>query len=359
MTDSLPSSAATAAAPLPIAWPDAERALAFGRWFDELAPRHRLDRASLHLASADASSRRYFRVAGAGGDSFIVMDSPAAEDSVAAFVRIGGLIRGAGLNGPRVLEQDMHLGFLLLDDLGDTQYLAALRQADHAGADTLMRDAIAALIQWQLKGDCGTLPPYDDALLRREIQLFPDWCVAREFGVVWTPKEQDTWQAVSQRLIDSALAQPQVAVHRDWMPRNLMVCAQNPGVLDFQDAVRGPITYDLASLLRDAFLSWDEEHELDWAVRYWQDARHAGLAVDPDFGEFWRQTEWMGLQRHLKILGIFCRLKHRDGKPHYSEDLPRFFNYATKVANRYGPLRALLHLLEPLTGTAVQAGYTF
>ena len=359
MTDFLPGTAAAPASRPPIAWPDAGRALAFDRWFDELAPRHRLDRASLHLASADASARRYFRVTGADGGSFIVMDSPAAEDSVAAFVHIGGLIRGAGLNGPRVLEQDTHLGFLLLDDLGDTQYLAALRQADHAGADALMRDAIAALVQWQLKGDCSTLPPYDDALLRREVQLFPDWCVAREFGVVWTPKEQEVWHTVSQRLIDSALAQPQVAVHRDWMPRNLMVCARNPGVLDFQDAVRGPISYDVASLLRDAFLSWDEEHELDWAVRYWQEARHAGLPVDADFGEFWRQTEWMGLQRHLKILGIFCRLKHRDGKAHYSEDLPRFFNYATKVANRYGPLRSLLNLLEPLTGNAVQAGYTF
>ncbi|MFL6699005.1 MAG: aminoglycoside phosphotransferase family protein [Vitreoscilla sp.] len=343
----------------PIAWADAEREQAFGRWFDQLAPRHGLDRATLHLASADASSRRYFRVSGPDGRSFIVMDSPAAEDSVAAFVHIGELVRGAGLNGPRVLEQDIHQGFLLLDDLGDTQYLAALRQADLAGADALMRDAIAALVQWQLRGDSSTLPPYDDALLRREIQLFPDWCVAKEFGIVWTPKEQETWQTVSQRLIDSALAQPQVAVHRDWMPRNLMVCERNPGVLDFQDAVRGPISYDLASLLRDAFLSWDEEHELDWAVRYWQEARHAGLPVDVDFGEFWRQTEWMGLQRHLKILGIFCRLKHRDGKPHYSEDLPRFFNYATKVANRYGPLRSLLNLLEPLTGAAVQAGYTF
>jgi len=359
MTDSSPGSAGAAVAPLPIAWPDAGRERSFMQWFDTLAPRHRLERATLHLASADASSRRYFRVASAGGGSFIVMDSPSADDSVAAFVRIGELIRGAGLNGPRVLEHDMQQGFLLLDDLGDTQYLAALRQADHAGADALMRDAIGALIQWQLRGDCSTLPPYDDALLRREVQLFPDWCVAREFGVVWTPKEQDVWQAVSQRLIDSALAQPQVAVHRDWMPRNLMVCERNPGVLDFQDAVRGPITYDLASLLRDAFLSWDEEHELDWAVRYWQDARHAGLPVDADFGEFWRQTEWMGLQRHLKILGIFCRLKHRDDKPHYSEDLPRFFTYATKVANRYGPLRSLLNLLEPLSGVAVQAGYTF
>ncbi len=359
MTD-LPSGppAASTSHP-PIAWDDEARRQAFEAWLAPLSARHALQAGTLHLASADASSRRYFRVAGAGGTSFIVMDSPAAEDSVAAFVRIGALVRDAGLNSPRVIEQDVHQGFLLLDDLGDTQYLHALRDADRDGADALMRDAIAALVQWQLRGDCATLPPYDDALLRRELQLFPDWCVAREFGVTWTAKEQAVWQTVSQRLIASALDQPQVAVHRDWMPRNLMVCAQNPGVLDFQDAVRGPITYDVASLLRDAFISWDEEHELDWAVRYWETARRAGLPVDADFGEFWRQTEWMGLQRHLKILGIFSRLKHRDGKPRYADDLPRFFGYATKVANRYGPLRGLLNLLEPLTGAAVAAGYTF
>ena len=356
MTDS-PSGAALASAP--IAWTDAEREQAFGRWLAELAPRHGLLPESLRLASADASSRRYFRIAGGAGASFIVMDAPDAPDSVAAFVRIGDLIRGAGLNAPRVLEQDGGQGFLLLDDLGDTQYLAALRDGGPAVADGLMRDAIGALVQWQRHGDTATLPPYDDAWLRREVQLFPEWCVGREFGVTWTAREHEIWQTVSQRLIDSALAQPQVAVHRDWMPRNLMVCAPNPGVLDFQDAVRGPIAYDLASLLRDAFISWDEEHELDWAVRYWQQARHADLPVDADFGEFWRQAEWMGLQRHLKILGLFCRLKHRDGKPQYSADLPRFFGYATKVANRYAPLRSLLNLLEPLTGVAVAAGYTF
>jgi N-acetylmuramate 1-kinase len=222
-----------------------------------------------------------------------------------------------------------------------------------------MRDAIAALVQWQRRVDPAALPPYDDALLRRELELFPTWCVERQFGLAWNDKERKTWAEVSQRLIDSALAQPQVAVHRDWMPRNLMVCAPNPGVLDFQDAVRGPITYDIASLLRDAFISWDEERELDWAVRYWDAARQAGLPVDADFGEFWRAAEWMGLQRHLKILGIFCRLKHRDGKPHYSEDLPRFFNYATRVANRYGPLRSLLNLLEPLSGKGLAVAYTF
>jgi aminoglycoside/choline kinase family phosphotransferase len=348
----------------PIDWPDATRAAAFRHWFDAVAPRHALDAATLRLASADASTRRYFRVDGAPATltpaiSCIVMDSPTADASVATFVRIGAQIREAGLHAPRVLEQDAAQGFLLLDDLGDQTYLAALEDAPQNVADALMRDALGALIQWQSKIDPATLPPYDDALLRRELQLFPEWCVAREFGVAWTPAEEAIWATVSQRLIDSALAQPQLAVHRDWMPRNLMVCEPNPGILDFQDAVRGPITYDLASLLRDAFLSWSEEQELDWAVRYWQQARRAGLPVDPDFGEFWRATEWMGLQRHLKILGIFCRLKQRDGKAHYRADLPRFFTYATRVANRYGPLRSLLNLLEPLSGHAVQAGYTF
>ncbi len=364
MTDPSSAPADAATPPSAIDWIDSGRAAAFDRWFQAIAPRHRLDPTTLRLASADASSRRYFRVAGARtgeatAPSFIVMDSPAAEDSVGAFIHIATLIRDAGLNSPRVIEQDAALGFLLLDDLGDTQYLAALQGAVPGRVDALMRDAIEALVQWQLRVDAASLPPYDDALLRRELQLFPEWCVTREFGQTWTDKEQAIWTTVSQRLIASALAQPQVAVHRDWMPRNLMVCEPNPGVLDFQDAVRGPITYDVASMLRDAFISWDEERELDWAVRYWALARKSGLPVDPDFGEFWRATEWMGLQRHLKILGIFCRLKHRDGKPHYSDDLPRFFSYATRVANRYGPLRSLLHLLEPLSGNTVKAGYTF
>jgi hypothetical protein len=153
-------------------------------------------------------------------------------------------------------------------------------------------------------------------------------------------------------LVDSALAQPRVAVHRDWMPRNLMVAQPNPGILDFQDAVQGPIAYDVASLLRDAFISWEEEQEIDWAIRYWQAARKSGLPVRADFGEFWRDLEWIGLQRHLKVLGIFSRLKHRDGKPAYCEDLPRFFGYAHKVATRYSPLRPLARLLEPLMGAA-------
>ena len=220
-----------------------------------------------------------------------------------------------------------------------------------------MRAAIAALVQWQARGDASALPAYDDALLRRELALFPDWCVAVEFAVTWSTEQRATWDAACDLLVASALAQPTVAVHRDYMPRNLMVATPNPGILDFQDAVRGPISYDVASLLRDAFISWDEEQEIDWAVRYWEAARKAQLPVPADFGEFWQQLEWMGLQRHLKVLGIFCRLKHRDGKPKYTEDLPRFFRYAHKVADRYNALRPLARMLEPLMGLQRVEGF--
>jgi len=310
--------------------------------------------ASLRPASSDASFRRYLRADLENGGSVVVMDAPAPQEDVRPFIHVAALIGAAGLHGPRVLEADVEHGFLLLDDLGRELYLAALQEAQAAGrldrADDLMRDAIAALVVWQGKVPGAALPPYDDALLRRELALFPDWCVARECGAAWDAAETATWADACDRLVASALAQPTVAVHRDWMPRNLMVATPNPGILDFQDAVCGPIAYDLASLLRDAFVSWDEEQELDWAVRYWQVARKAGLPVDADFGEFWRALEWIGLQRHLKVLGIFSRLKHRDAKPAYSADLPRFFAYAHKVASRYAPLRPLGRLLEPLMG---------
>ncbi len=282
------------------------------------------------------------------------MDAPPPQEDVHPFVDIASRLIRAGLNAPRIVEQDTANGFLLLSDLGTSLYLNELLSAqtasDEATITALMRDAIAALVTWQRRGDAAGLPPYDDALLRRELALFPEWCVQREFGVTWSQTQQRIWASVCDALVASALAQPQVAVHRDYMPRNLMVCTQNPGILDFQDAVCGPASYDPACLLRDAFISWDEARELDWAVRYWEAARKAGVPLSDDFGEFWRQLEWMGLQRHMKVLGIFCRLKHRDAKPKYSEDLPRFFNYAHKVAVRYAPLRPLAGLLEPLMG---------
>lgn len=345
-----------------IAWPDPARQAAFGRWLAAVAAEHRIDPDSLAPASADASFRRYLRVRAADGASYVVMDAPPPLENVRPFVAIARLIDAAGLNAPRVLQADVEQGFLLLTDLGDRPYLQALQQADPAESDRLMRAALAALVRWQQHVPAAALPPCDAALLQRELDLFPDWCVQRHFGVQWTDAERAVWQRCCEALVTSALAQPVVAVHADWMARNLMVADPNPGILDFQDAVAGPITYDLASLLRDAFISWDEEQELDWAVRFWQQARAAGLPVRDaydDFGEFWRALEWMGLQRHLRILGIFCRLQHRDGKPQYAADLPRFFGYATRVALRYAPLKPLLKLLEPLSGRAVASGYTF
>lgn len=337
-----------------IAWPEPARFQAFTAWLQGIAPAHELNPATLRSASSDASFRRYFRIGGTNGSTFIVMDAPPPQEDVRPFISVAALLHNAELNAPQVLEQDTTHGFLLLTDLGSRLYLQALNDAvaaaDMPAADALMRDAIRALIQWQTRGDASALPPYDDALLRRELALFPDWCVTRECGASWTAEEQQTWVSSCDLLVQSALAQPTVAVHRDYMPRNLMVCDGGPGILDFQDAVRGPITYDVASLLRDAFISWDEEQEIDWAVRYWQAARKAGLPMHDDFGDFWRELEWMGLQRHLKVLGIFCRLKHRDAKPGYSKDLPRFFAYAHKVSVRYNALRPLSRLLEPLMG---------
>jgi N-acetylmuramate 1-kinase len=356
----------------PVSWPSSARQSAFELWLHS-APAHLgIDPLSLAPASADASFRRYLRVRARIG-TLIVMDAPPPQEDVRPFVHVAKLIGAAGLHAPEVLHADEAQGFLLLTDMGQQLYLDALAdavtRADAARADALMRGALAALVQFQCRVDAAALPPFDEALLARELALFPEWCVQREFGVSWTAQEQATWQRLSGLLVGSALAQPQVAVHADWMPRNLMVSSQAPdlpqmpAILDFQDAVRGPISYDLASLLRDAFISWDEAQELDWAVRWWQQARAAGLPVQEDFGEFWRALEWMGLQRHLKILGIFCRLKHRDGKPRYAQDLPRFFAYASKVALRYGPLKPLLPLLEPLMakagGTTISSGYTF
>jgi aminoglycoside/choline kinase family phosphotransferase len=344
----------TANAPAPtVHWADESRHRIFDEWLARIAPRHALDPATLSPASADASFRRYLRIAGGSG-SFIIMDAPPVHEDVRPFVHIAGLMTDAGLHAPRIVEQDAEHGFLLLSDLGNRLYLGELQAAVQAGdtktVASLMRDATTALVTWQLKGDASTLPPYDEALLRREMQLFPDWLVEREFGQTWTDAQRNQWQGVTDLLVRSALAQPTVAVHRDYMPRNLMVCDVNPGILDFQDAVRGPITYDVASMLRDAFISWEEEQEIDWAVRYWEQAKKAGLPVPEDFGDLWRQLEWMGLQRHLKVLGIFCRLKHRDQKPRYSQDLPRFFRYAHRVAIRYNGLGALARLIEPLMG---------
>jgi len=302
-------------------------------------------RFSLAPASEDASFRRYFRAALEDGRSFIAMDAPPGKEDCRPFVHVASLLRDAGVHAPQVHAQDLAQGFLLLSDLGTTTYLQAL---DESSAPRLFADATDALIRFQLATRPGELPPYDDALLRRELQLFPDWYVKAHLKKEFSGDEKNILQKTFDLLVKSALAQPAVYVHRDYIPRNLMVCEPNPGVLDFQDAVCGPLSYDIVCLLRDAFISWPEERVLDWAVRYWEKAKKAGLPVDADFGEFWRALEWMGLQRHLKVMGIFARLNYRDGKPKYLADTPRFLAYARPVVKRYRELAPLARLLDAI-----------
>jgi aminoglycoside/choline kinase family phosphotransferase len=309
-----------------------------------LAARFAASSFSLTPASADASFRRYFRVTVAGA-SWIAMDAPPEREDCRPFVRVAALLRAAGVNAPEVVAQDLKRGFLLLTDLGDTPYLATLNEDN---ADRLFGDAIEALLKWQLASREGELPPYDEALLKRECDLFPEWYVARHLGLTLSAGEQQTLADMLALVIPRNLAQPAVYVHRDYMPRNLMVTDPNPGVIDFQDAVYGPISYDIASLTRDAFVSWEEERVIDWTARYWEKAKRRGLPVDPDFSVFYRDFEWMGLQRHLKVLGIFARIRYRDGKAGYLEDTPRFMRYARAVAGRYRELAPLARLLDQL-----------
>lgn len=311
-------------------------------------------------ASADASFRRYFRLSLPDGTTRILMDAPPEHEDSRPFIKVAALLAKAGLAAPRVLDQDLEQGFLLLTDLGRIGYLEALH-ADLSLADTLIRPVLDTLVRWQLASSAATLPPYDAAMLRRELELFPEWFIGRHLGVTLADNEKLLLERSFKYLINAALNQPKAYVHRDFMPRNLMLVeseqALTPAIIDFQDAVYGPITYDVVSLFRDAFISWDEEQEIDWVVRYWEKARAAGLPVRADFGDFWREYELMGLQRHLKVLGIFCRLKYRDGKDKYIEDLPRFMRYAKKTAGRYLPLKPLLNLLDKLDGQTEQIGY--
>jgi len=295
-------------------------------------------------ASADASFRRYFRVA-IEGTSWIAMDAPPEHEDCRAFVHVARLLRAAGVNAPEIVAEDIARGFLLLTDLGDTTYLSALNEEN---ADRLMGDAINALLKWQGASRTGELPPYDERLLQRECDLFPEWYVAHHLRLTLSTAQRQTLANVVRLVISRSLMQPAMFVHRDFMPRNLMVAEPNPGVIDFQDAVYGPITYDLVSLTRDAFVSWEEARVLDWSARYWEKAKRMGLPVDPDFSAFYRDFEWMGLQRHLKVLGIFARLRYRDGKSGYLEDTPRFMRYARAVAERYAELKPLARLFDEL-----------
>ena len=338
------------------------RGTALRAWLDGLAVDQKIDPTRLSVASDDASFRRYFRVAGQGGaPDRIVMDAPPPMEDCAPFVHAARVFGEAGVCVPTVHAADLGQGFLLLDDLGSTTYLARL---DPANAQGLYEAAGETLVRLQQASRPGVFPDYDATLLGRELNLFPEWYLGRHLGLQLDEADRQVLERSFKALLANNLAQPQVHVHRDYHSRNLMVLADRgePGVLDFQDAVYGPITYDLVSLLRDAYIRWDEDQVLDWAIRYWQRARQAGLPVHADFGEFYRDFEWMGLQRHLKILGIFARLYHRDGKDRYLADLPLVRHYVRQVLRRYGEFAGLLDLferLDPDEAGARQIGYTF
>jgi aminoglycoside/choline kinase family phosphotransferase len=309
-------------------------------------------------ASADASFRRYFRVVFEDG-TLIAMDAPPQQEDCGPFLHVAQLFSAAGVHVPEILAQDQTQGFLLLSDLGSLTYLQALDELD--SADRLYRDAISALLKMQMASVPGILPEYDEALLLREMHLFPEWYVTTHLNATLDASQKAELDQVFAQIVQRCLAQPNVFVHRDYHSRNLMVATPNPGVLDFQDAVYGPITYDLVSLFKDAYIRWEEERILDWLIRYWEKARAIGLPVAADFAVFYQDFEWMGVQRHLKVLGIFARLWHRDGKEGYLQDIPLVLEYLRKACDRYRELNPLLMLLDRLEENPVEAkiGYTF
>ena len=387
--------ASTTSPTSPVVWPDAARQAAFEQWLAQLVPAHLLLPASLRPASADASFRRYLRIDSATGASCIVMDAPPDKENCRPFVLVQGLMAAAGLNVPQILAWNEPGGFMLLSDLGHQTLIERLDPAQPQDAYAWYQQATDVLLQWQLASKPGVLPAYDEALLRRELALFPDWYLAKHRGIALDDKQQATLASAFDAIVAHNLAAPSVFVHRDFMTRNLMAptlpaargslppggalaALGRPGggsdgaadvrlgVLDFQDAVYGPITYDIASLLRDAFISWEEEFVIDITVRYWEKARKAGLlgatsasGWGDDFGEFYRSVEWMGLQRHLKVAGIFARLTLRDGKPKYLADAPRFMGYIRATAHRYRQLGPLLKMLDQIEGTEPVTGFAY
>lgn len=322
-------------------------------WLSSLNPQQTF---TLAPASADASFRRYFRATFTDGTTKVVMDAPPQHEDCKPFLHVGKLFESAGTHVPHIYAQDSGQGFLLLSDLGNTTYLQALNTGN---ARQLYDAATDALIKIQLASKPDELPPYDEALLRRELNLFPEWYIAKHLGVTLNSKQQAKLEEVFKRILANNLAQPSVYVHRDYHSRNLMLSEPNPGILDFQDAVYGPITYDLASLFKDAYVKWEEPEIMDWIIRYWEKARKAGLPVHEDFGEFYRDYEMMGVQRHIKVLGIFARLYHRDGKDGYLKDMPLVMDYLRRACERYIDLKPLLNLLMELEPRETQTGYTF
>ena len=352
-----------------VVWADPAREHAFQTWLTPLAVQHGLELSTLRPASADASFRRYLRLDRSAGGSLIVMDAPPDKENCTPFVQVQGLMQQSGLNVPAILDWNQPDGFMLLSDMGSRTLIEVLDPARPQDAELWYRHAVDLLLQWQQASRPGVLPAYDEALLRRELQLFPDWYVAQHRQVTLDDKQQAVLAKAFDQIVAHNLQAPSVYVHRDFMARNLMLPSdptQALAVLDFQDAVYGPVTYDIASLLRDAFLTWEEDFVIDITVRYWEKARRSGLigarsasGWGDDFGEFYRAVEWMGLQRHLKVAGIFARLTLRDGKPKYLADTPRFIHYIRTTCSRYRELAPLLRLVDQIEGIQAQVGYAY
>ncbi len=334
--------------PAPATAPGSDRADARLEWARAASGSPGLD---LQRASADAGFRSYWRGQAGDAPTVIVMDSPPDLEDVRPWLRIRDLLESGGVRVPRVLARDVDAGFLLLEDLGADTLLHVL---DADNADAHFDAALDQLLRLQVTGCPADLPAYDEALLARELRLFDEWFLGRHLGITLDCGDLETLDAAYRHLIDAALAQPQVLVHRDFMPRNLMPAADGPAVLDFQDAVRGPIAYDPLSLFKDAFLSWPDARVQAWLARYHARASDAGLPV-PGLERFMRDADLIGVQRHLKVMGIFARLHHRDGKPKYLADAPRFLGYLDAVLPRHPALAPLAGLIDRYVRPALAA----
>jgi aminoglycoside/choline kinase family phosphotransferase len=332
-------------------------------WLESLPEALNLQHNTLRPASSDASFRRYFRI-NSQATTYVVMDAPPKTEDCKPFIDVSKRLAAVGLNVPHIQAQDLEQGFLLLTDLGPTTYYERIQQGiDESTLQALYRDALSALVQMQTASHQG-LPAYDALRLKDELALFPQWYAATHCQAPLDEATMQLLNGVFDTLIAHNVKQPVVLVHRDFHSPNLMVCTEpqhgiNPGILDFQDAVAGPISYDLASLVMDARTTWEEPQQLDWAIRYWEQARKQGLPVPDDFADFHRDYEWMGLQRNLRILGVFARLNHRDGKAAYLNHIPRVNQYVRQVAGRYIALKPLLRVLDRLDNIQAKVGYTF
>lgn len=349
-----------------IEWSDLSRKSFFENWLLEVQNKKNLLVQNIALASADASFRRYFRIQTSLGQSLIVMDAPPEKENNAKFVEVSHILAKTGVLVPKILDWDEQNGFLLLSDLGQSTLLDCIDKENPYNNLLYFKKAVSDLIKIQLNASIQTLATFDDNFIARELNLFPEWYLKANKGITLDNNQQETLDKTFKLIAANNLASAQTFMHRDYMPRNLMPRVQNldkpeiqMGILDFQDAVKGPITYDIASLMKDAFWSWEEDFVLEVTVRYWEQARAAGLPVADDFGDFYRSVEWMGLQRHLKIVGIFSRLTIRDGKSKYLADVPRFIHYIRGTALRYRELFPLARLIDKIEGFENLSGFAY